>query len=334
MKGLPGGTVAAGEFSFARSSSGGAILGVLRLDAVTYGDFVIGEADGPILQTTVPVGHTFSTGLAWFDATSYAFSLRMSGDHSSEHGIIAGRFGDPTPTYVRRLPNKGETSADWAVSGDLVVRSLNGITASRWLPEDGPLVYNASKDPDGLPGYIRDVRGDRIFLELNANGRMGVVSWTEAEGVKPVIRYYGTDEKSAQRWSTDGQDMVWVDGEGKQTDLYEHTTMTVMTAPYSTDAAVIQQTKRAIGPSPIFGAAGTPILVGCGYAASAWLDAKQTANGLAIVRLADGVWWKLKPNVFPYPARPLGLTCEHVYYSFANQVLRIRLDSLPAGGLP
>ena len=61
---------------------------------------------------------------------------------------------------------------------------------------------------------------------------------------------------------------------------------------------------------------------------------KQTAGGLAIVRLSDGVWWKLVPSVFPYPARPIGLTCEHVYYVISSQVLRIRLDSLPAGGLP
>ena len=109
--------------------------------------------------------------------------------------------------------------------------------------------------------------------------------------------------------------------------------MTVMTAPYSTDAAVIQATKQGIGKDPVESAA-LPFPVGGGYAATAWLNADETANGLSIVRVSDGVWWKLEPNIFPYPARPLGLTCEHVYYEYANQVLCIRLDSLPAGGLP
>jgi hypothetical protein len=109
--------------------------------------------------------------------------------------------------------------------------------------------------------------------------------------------------------------------------------MTLMTAPYSTDAAQIQATKRAVGPDPAR-AAALPLPVGCGYAASAWLNDEQTEGGLAIVRLADSTWWKLHPTTFPYPARPLGITCQHVYYSYANQILRIRLDSLPAGGIP
>lgn len=330
----PGGKVAAFERSFARSATGGAVLGAFRYTPEEYGEFVIGEADGPILLAAVGVGHVFTTDLAWFDASSYAFTMRMTGEDSSEHGIIAGRLGEPAPTHVRRVPNAGQISSNWAVSGDLVVRSLHGITASRWLAEDGPLVYEPSKDPEGLSGYIGDVRGDRLFVRVNANGRSGVLTWTEADGLTPLIRYYGTYEKSAQRWFTDGQDMVWVDGEGKQTALYEHPTMTVMTAPYSTDAATIQQTKRSLGPQPVVGAASLPFPVGCGYAATAWLNAEQTAAGLAVVRLSDGVWWRLKPGIAAYAAHPLGLTCEHVYYSFAGQILRIRLDSLPPGGLP
>ncbi len=126
LLGRPGGMVAAGQFSFARSPTGGAILGVLRYTPEQYGELAIGEADGPIRLAAVGVGHVFSTNLAWFDATSYAFSTRMIGDDSSEHGVIAGRFGQPAPTYVRRLPNAGQISSNWAVSGDLVVRSLQG----------------------------------------------------------------------------------------------------------------------------------------------------------------------------------------------------------------
>ncbi len=108
--------------------------------------------------------------------------------------------------------------------------------------------------------------------------------------------------------------------------------MTVMTAPYSTDAATIQQTKRSLGPTPNRWAVTFPFPVGCGHAASGWNDG--TANGLSIVRLADGVWWRLVPNVVPYATRPLGITCDHVYYEHANQVLRVKLASLPPGGLP
>ena len=332
MKGLPGGSILTPAFGFALSPGGAAILAVLRYVPNKHGEYAIGEADGPILQTLVASSTSVTTMLAWFDATAYALSLRS--DTTAEHGIIAGRFGEPAPTYVRRLPNDGETSSSWAISGDLVVRSLGGSTASRWLPENGSPVYpSLPSDPDGLPGYIRHVRGDRVFIQVNANGLSGMNTWTEAEGLKPIVRYYGNYEKTAMRWSTDGKDMAWVEGEGPPTEPYHHPKMTVMTAPYSTDAGVIQATKRGIGKDPVE-SSPLPFPVGCGHAATAWSSPDQTANGLAVVRLSDGVWWKLKPNIFPYPARPLGLTCKHVYYEVANQVLRIRLDSLPAGGLP
>lgn len=334
MKPLPGGKVGTGEFSFARSAAGTAILAVVRYEETSYGELAIGHADGPLLLTIASGAKDWSTNLAWFDATTYALSMRDDGVGGAQHGVIAGRFGEPVPTYARRLPNDGETSSNWAVSGDLVVRSLRGIRASPWVLDDGLAVYPSEpKDPDGLPGYIRDVRGSRVFIQVNANGLSGVNTWTKEEGLKPIVRYYGDYERSAMRWSTDGTDMVWVEGEGTPIEPYRHPKMTVMTAPYSTDAATIQATKRALGKDPVE-AAPLPLPVGCGFAATAWLNADQTASGLAIVRLSDGVWWKLKPNAFPYAARPLGITCEHVYYSYANQVLRIRLASLPAGGLP
>jgi hypothetical protein len=334
LLGRAGGLVATGQFVFAKSGAGAAILGVLRYSVdpsgtIVEGEISIGEADGPILQSMVPAGQVFWTNLEWFDATSYAFT--MSGTDSDEHGIIAGRFGEPLPTYVRRLPNvKGGTSS-WAVSGSLVVRNLTTINASPWLPEDGPLAYG--KDPDGLPGYVRHLLDDRVFIQVNANGLSGMMTWTAADGLKPVVRYYGDFEKSAMRWSTDGHDMIWIEGVGPPSEPYHHPQMNVMTAPYSVDAQAIQKGKRSLGPDPIQ-SSPQPLPVGCGYAATAWVNDTQTANGLAIVRLSDATWWKLKPTVVPYAARPLGITCEHAYYEFANQVLRIRLDSLPPGGLP
>ncbi|MCC6648799.1 MAG: hypothetical protein IT374_24940 [Polyangiaceae bacterium] len=335
LKPLPdGGSVAAAQFAFARSPTGGALLAVHRYKAESYGYEVVGEADGRALLAVTLAGKTFSWAPAWFDSDAYALAISSpASSGGTEHGVVAGRFSDPAPSYVRRVPNAANgASSSWAVSGELVVRNFDGIHASRWLEEDGPAAYTSHDDPDRLPGYVKQVMGDRVFVQVNGNGLMGIVTWTEAEGEKPLLRYFGDYEKSAQRWSTDGVDMVWVEGDGPQSSIYVHPKMTVMTAPYSTDAEVIQQTKRSLGPSPAQMAANVPFPVGCGYAATPWYT--DTANGLAIVRLSDGVWWRLVPNLYPYAARPLGVTCEHVYYEFANQVLRVRLASLPPGGLP
>lgn len=62
-------------------------------------------------------------------------------------------------------------------------------------------------------------------------------------------------------------------------------------------------------------------------------DWRATADGLAVVRIEDGRWWKLTPNIVPYAAEPLDVTRDHVRYGRANQVLRIRLDSSPPEGI-
>jgi hypothetical protein len=334
---LPGGSNFASFRGAVTTSDGDALLATYRSQGEAGGYVAIGRATGPIVLafTSPRSDEPLGTSLAWFDDSSYLVSVNPVGEPKPEgfHGAIAGRFGEPVPTLVRHVQNKGNTTSSWAVSNDLVVRSLFGITASPWTDDDSLAVYKPANDPDGLPGYISQVRGDRVFIQVNAGGLSGMVSWTQAEGVKPIVRYPGNYEKSAMRWSTDGVDMVWIEGEGPQTSLYVHPKMTLMTAPYSTDAAQIQATKRAVGPDPLR-AAALPLVVGCGHAASQWINEEQTANGLAIVRLADSTWWKLHPSVVPYPARPLGITCNHAYYSYANQILRIRLDSLPAGGIP
>jgi hypothetical protein len=333
---LPGSKVAAFGFLFARTQDDDPLLSAAFPGADGGGYVAVARASGPVLLAyATPATNTHGLGVAWFDESSYLIAAAPRGEPTPDgfHGAIAGRFGEPVPTLVRHVQNNGNTASNWAVSSDLVVRSLFGITASPWTDDDSLAVYKPANDPDGLPGYISQVRGDRVFIQVNAGGLSGMVSWTQAEGVKPIVRYPGNYEKSAMRWSTDGVDMVWIEGEGPQTSLYVHPKMTLMTAPYSTDAVQIQATKRAVGPDPVR-SAPLALVVGCGYAASAWINDEETANGLAIVRLSDSTWWKLHPAVVPYATRPLGITCTHVYYEYANQILRIRLDSLPAGGIP
>jgi hypothetical protein len=333
---LPGGTNTSYGFLLASTHDDDPILRVARHTAAGGGYVALARASGPVvLAYTASPTNAHSMGVVWFDESSYLISVDPLGEPKPDgfHGAIAGRFGEPAPTLVRHVQNNGNTYSDWAVSNDLVVRNLFGITASPWTDDDSLAVYKPADDPDGLPGYLHQVRGDRVFIQVNAGGLSGMVSWTQAEGVKPIVRYPGNYEKSAMRWSTDGVDMVWIEGEGPQTSLYVHPKMTLMTAPYSTDAAQIQATKRAVGPDPVR-SAPLALVVGCGYTTSAWINDEETANGLAIVRLADSTWWKLHPAVVPYATRPLGITCTHVYYEFANQILRIRLDSLPVGGIP
>ena len=226
---------------------------------------------------------------------------------------------------VRRLPDVGTKSSDWAASPSWVVRTVTDvISAGSWASQETTPAYAPSDDPDGLIGYVSDVRGDALFVNVLGGQKSGQMAWLK-EGLRPLVRYYGDANRVALRWGTDGKDMVWLYGEGDLVAPYVHKTMVVKTAPYSLDASTIAKTERVIGPNPVeVGGIADQFKVGCGYAAT--LASSVDTNGPAIVRLSDGVWWKILPNSLPYASYAMGVSCEHAYFAAP--------DGTPMGAAP
>ena len=115
-----------------------------------------------------------------------------------------------------------------------------------------------------------------------------------------------------------------------------------MTSKFSTDPAEIKPrrlipwTQSLIGtPSGIL-----PPPVGCGYAVYRFYDGTKSPEefGLVIIRLADGVHWKLLSNSISPPdswSLPIAVTCDEVFSrykgGFLESIRRVRLDSLGPG---
>jgi hypothetical protein len=142
--------------------------------------------------------------------------------------------------------------------------------------------------------------------------------------------------------ATDGNDIVWLEGSGRDDLTKAFPVTTLMTSPFATDAASLHPRRLRSAQSYSFGVADMTV-VGCGYVA---YPAQLTDRGVGtfVVRLADGVGWFL-----PYDAvgssstwkwaRALALTCSELFAtvevgdesSHEIAIVRVRLDSLGPG---
>lgn len=175
-----------------------------------------------------------------------------------------------------------------------------------------------------------------------------VKAWTKDRGVFTVLDHDNDLTRGVEGFSTDGVDMVWMEGRGRTNfnslvfDDYEH-----WTAKYSLDKATVDATKRLVGKEGR-AAMGRRYAVGCGYAAAALVPPTPTPwgqTGFRLIRLSDGMTWPIldaspeQQREF-HLATPLGITCKHVYLRAVSdtastfEVARVAIDSLGQGTLP
>jgi REP element-mobilizing transposase RayT len=143
--------------------------------------------------------------------------------------------------------------------------------------------------------------GDALFWQTSSQYRSGINVWTPAAGAKPFVRWVGDGTRGAGNFGTDGVDMVWSQGEGKQPTETLYPTRSVMTAPFTSDpAAVVPRRLRAQPPADV-SIGVQPFQVGCGYAAHG-----GGSCDVLVVRLADGWGWTIRSSE-PNSAR---ITCS------------------------
>ncbi|MBX3128057.1 MAG: hypothetical protein KF718_15140 [Polyangiaceae bacterium] len=168
--------------------------------------------------------------------------------------------------------------------------------------------------------------------------------WTPSGGAE-VIHSYGDDfSKGAASPATDGTDLVWLEGEGRDVGGSSSffPTMHVVTSKLPASSAPLEPKRlRSWKGEAIWNAAGA---VGCGYAAYSMPLTPVNApldQRLLIVRLSDGVSWELKSpadNHWNW-GQPLTIDCDELITTwgvgFGNfHIRRIRLDSLGPGTPP
>lgn len=254
-------------------------------------------------------------------------------------GVIAGVVGESTPRRVIKYQADPQLSANWTVSEQWILQLRGKRTGYTWV--DGApstTVYDSALDPEGAPGHQTTAVGSTVFVEEGGAFQRGVSVWTPSSGQQLFLRWVGDTTQGVGNFGTDETDMVWTYGQGKQAGQDGFSTLSVMTAPYTSDPSALPATARRVR-ADLQGLTPYRWAVGCGYAARL-ISTDAIINGLYITRLSDGRAWVIPggqstSQTYAWHV-PIGITCDEVFTELTtNQgymsLARIRLDSLGAG---
>lgn len=315
-----------------------------RIDSVanTVRHSIVASLDGTVRTAIVQNGtacvlfnHGIEGGRYLFGVTSEALGTE---------GFIGGKIGE-APDFAYRQPLQQYDHTTWRMTGEWVIRWKSGLHGRRWGATDEVSVYAPSQDIEGLAPYSVVGVGPDVFFRVGGGVSSGVMVWNEDSGSKPLVRYPGDTTRAAANLGTDGTDLVWTYGEGPVPETATWT-RSVFTAPYSTDPDTVASTARRLRSDP-GQFTSDPFAVGCGYAGRQVIDATdpdplQATKDLLIVRLSDGVSWKVPMAPVAHSTgfmSVLGFTCEELFATahFPDDsvtIVRIRLDSLGPGMPP
>ncbi|HEU4730454.1 MAG TPA: hypothetical protein VFT22_21295 [Kofleriaceae bacterium] len=301
-------------------------LAIRAGDPGSYKQWVVAYVDGPVLAavvqpwTTAPACTLVESGVGEGVA---AWSVRATGSPAEAPAgagaraaidalLVAPLGGDhAAPRVVVR--DATATVSTWAVGAAAAVRSISPARRAELYDPDGRLrrvLHDPAADPDHLPlaGNPVRVQGADVLFEVGDARERAIMAYDPDGGVMPLVRFPAGSGRGAGNLGSDGQILVWTQGEGPLGDgRYRETT--IQAAPYTTRAAALEPHRVAIDPNPLIGAA--PFVVGCGRAAHAM------RGGAAVVELATG-----RVSTLPPPpsgvswGRPLALTCEELFITY------------------
>ncbi|MCK6536598.1 MAG: hypothetical protein L6Q84_26805 [Polyangiaceae bacterium] len=298
---------------------------------------LVADLDGPILNAFFEDSTSCTLSEQSVQGGRYAFGVTPTTPPPKPEqieGVVAGEIGKPVPgtglaSHVENL------YANWRASSGWLIRWQSGLTGRHWGSDQVVQIQKASLDPEGELPYGPRAVGDTVFWEVGGQTKHGVVSWTEASGQQNLIRWLGDYTQGAGNFNTDGVDMVWSHGTGKAPSASKYPTVSIKTAPFTTDPAVRKAKEKRLRSDP--GQLGvTPFGVGCGYASHTFDDDTTNSVDLLVVRLSDGVSWVVKaPPVSTGVMfmNALGTSCSDVFTQVqfpdeANAIVRIPLSAL------
>jgi hypothetical protein len=194
------------------------------------------------------------------------------------------------------------------------------------------LVHSPGIDPENLHLSQPSAHGDALFFTTSTSKIRGINIWTPEGGFKPFRRWVDDSTRGAANLGTDGVDLAWSEGEGKEPNDDFYPVRSIMTAPFTTDPATLRPRRLRSHPAEVL--AIHTMKVGCGYAAH--LDGQ---GGILVVRLSDGWSWTVPNTETQELTNPIGVTCDEVFaLGYVGEpptketiIARVRLDSLGSG---
>ena len=304
---------------------------------------LIAEVDGRVrfafLQARDPtLGNHQPCGVQLGQVNENKYVLQVEGDgihgdwtDTPYVGALGGTLGQLRPDVLVRYDDGSHNT--WVASSSFTVRgSMPGflLEALSWSGPPGTVISSAALDPENHALGQLVAIGDAVFFDSGGVYQHGINVWDPIHGARPFVRWIGDWTKGAGDLGSDGIDLVWSYGEGKQPSEMgnPYPVQSVMTAPYTTDPDQLEP--RRLRSYPGSGIGAWQWSVGCGYAANEGAG----DDIMLVVRLSDGVSW-LVPGSLGFVPQPFGVTCEEVFSlgTMGDEltISRIRLDSLGPG---
>jgi hypothetical protein len=310
------------------------LLERLALDANegSFADWIVGNVDGPI-EFAMRAEWASRPPRCWAlnrDLASGRFALSLHGDGTARgrhvDGLLLGTVGSNQPVLAHRDESPG-TSA-WSVGASRLLRNDYGrITA---LDAAGAaLIYESAMSPTQTPfdGRARLFGNDAVF-QVADNRSASIWAYDAARGTHPLVSF--DLGRGAANVGSDGRDLVWTQGQGKPAgEEGPYVKGEIMTAPFTTDPARLAPRRLREDLSRGVGTALLQFAVGCGYAGRPLADGRDAE----IVRLADGVAFRLAGNEGWSWERVLGFTCTEAFLAVRSQRARYTVVRVPLAEL-
>jgi len=198
-------------------------------------------------------------------------------------------------------------------------------------------IHSAATDPLGATANTYQMVGDAVLWNAWTSSTVGIRAYDPEHGSRDLVRYLDDPTRGAGAAGTDGVDLVWMEGSGREPDNYTYPIRSIMTSPFTTDAAALEPRRLRTDLSESFGTPNDAYRVGCGWAAK---SGGASRKDVQVVRLADGQGWNLLHTDQLWQPFVIGMTCDELFLLVQfrvdgvpqrSTIQRIRFDSLGEG---
>jgi len=293
---------------------------------------IIAAPEGQVFSAILSTDYSRCGFTAFPDGAGdhYALNLLERGS-SGTPGALLGRLDAFRPTGAIHISPSAFSAGVYASHFGAILAVDGTWTLNDWDSPSSSTPFWSEAQDDKLQQHTPSSTQGAVFWTANRLYRSKVNVYTEAKGVRAFLDPGAVSSPGYGSLGTDGTDLVWIKGEGRTQDPNKFDTLSIMTAPFTTDPnEVVPRRLRSEEGVPDV----RPFAVGCGYAAGEYGD-----YFLRVVRLSDGVSWKLDGKAAAWRwSRQLAVTCDHVYAvvheGTVRRLARVRINSLGAGLLP
>jgi len=313
----------------------------------SWAEWVTYELDGPArFAARLPILGKTECGYQDYDVTDGIWVIAPNGDDTVpiEESYLDGAIVVDIATKEVSLPYRANdpSTPGWRAGAQGFIRFTSpALYLHDRAFTSETLLHSAATDPIGASSSTAfQLIGDSAIWEVGTSTTNGIRAYDPERGPHDLIRFLDEPTRGAGTPGTDGVDLVWMEGEDYQPDLYTYATRSIMTSPFTTDPAALKPRRLRRNLSTSFGTASEAFRVGCGRAAK---SGGVSTKDIQIVRLSDGQGWNLlHTQQLWHASTVVGMTCDEIFLVVqiwegeggepnGSTIQRIRFDALGEG---